>query len=140
MYCAKGSKSSSISPPCIGLCDPHPRLRPAESRTKILGNDMLPAWERGPGGEGDLTQYAAIALFMARAQASQADFQLTSANAPAITEICVRLDGLPLAIELAAARLKLFAPEALLARLSSRLNLLTGGPRDVSARQDRKST
>jgi len=82
-----------------------------------------------------LTQYAAIALFMARAQASQADFQLTSANAPAITEICVRLDGLPLAIELAAARLKLFAPEALLARLSGRMALLRGGARDLPARQ-----
>ena len=74
-----------------------------------------------------VSQYAAIALFMARAQASQPNFQLTSANAPAIAEICVRLDGLPLAIELAAAWLKLFAPEALLARLSGRLALLRGG-------------
>jgi predicted ATPase/transcriptional regulator with XRE-family HTH domain len=80
-------------------------------------------------------QYAAVALFVDRAQASQADFQLMSANAPAIAEICVRLDGLPLAIELAAARLKLFAPEALLARLSSRLALLTGGARDLPVRQ-----
>jgi len=82
-----------------------------------------------------LSQYAAVALFIQRAQASQPAFQVTNATAPAVAEICVRLDGLPLAIELAAARLKLFAPEALLARLSSRLNLLTGGPRDVSARQ-----
>jgi len=82
-----------------------------------------------------VSQYAAIALFLARAQASQADFQLTSATAPAITEICVRLDGLPLAIELAAARLKLFPPEALLARLSSRLALLSGGARDLPLRQ-----
>ncbi|HET9223082.1 MAG TPA: tetratricopeptide repeat protein, partial [Roseiflexaceae bacterium] len=80
-------------------------------------------------------QYAAVALFVERAQASQADFQLTSANALAIAEICVRLDGLPLAIELAAARLKLFTPEALLARLSSRLALLTGGARDLPVRQ-----
>lgn len=82
-----------------------------------------------------LSQYAAIALFMARAQTSQPDFKMTSANARAIAEICVRLDGLPLAIELAAARLKLFEPEALLARLSSGLALLTGGARDLPARQ-----
>jgi len=82
-----------------------------------------------------LSQYAAVALFMARVQASQPSFHLTNANAPAVAEICVRLDGLPLAIELAAARVKLFPPEALLARLSSRLALLTGGARDLPARQ-----
>jgi predicted ATPase/class 3 adenylate cyclase len=82
-----------------------------------------------------LSQYAAVALFIQRVQASQPSFQVSNANAPALAEICVRLDGLPLAIELAAARVKLFPPEALLARLSSRLALLTGGPRDLPARQ-----
>jgi predicted ATPase len=84
---------------------------------------------------GQLTQYAAVALFIQRVQASQPSFQITNANAPAVAEICARLDGLPLAIELAAARIKLFAPEALLARLSAPLALLIGGARDVPTRQ-----
>jgi predicted ATPase/class 3 adenylate cyclase len=82
-----------------------------------------------------LTQYEAVRLFIERAQAVRSDFAVTGENAPAIAEICVRLDGLPLAIELAAARSKLFPPKALLARLDKRLALLTGGPRDLPARQ-----
>jgi len=82
-----------------------------------------------------LSQYAAVVLFIQRASDAQPHFQVTNATAPVVAEICVRLDGLPLAIELAAARLKLFPPEGLLARLSSRLALLTGGPRDLPARQ-----
>jgi predicted ATPase/class 3 adenylate cyclase len=82
-----------------------------------------------------LTQYDAVALFVVRAQAVRADFAVTDANAPAIAEICVRLDGLPLAIELAAARSKLLSPQALLARLEQRFELLTGGPRDLPTRQ-----
>jgi predicted ATPase len=82
-----------------------------------------------------VTQYAAVQLFIARAQDARLDFAVTNANAPAIAEICYRLDGLPLAIELAAARIKLFSPEALLARLSNRLQMLTGGPRDLPQRQ-----
>jgi len=84
---------------------------------------------------GTLRQFDAVALFLDRAQAVKADFVVTTANAPAIAEICVRLDGLPLAIELAAARTKLLSPQALLARLERRFELLTGGPRDQSARQ-----
>jgi len=82
-----------------------------------------------------LSQYAAVALFIERAQAVKPDFQVTNANAPAVAEICVRLDGLPLAIELAAARIRLFPPQALLTRLGQRLPLLVSSARDVPARQ-----
>src|SRR6266702_218821 len=82
-----------------------------------------------------LSQYEAVALFIARAQALQPDFQVSNATAPAVAEICARLDGLPLAIELAAARIKLLPPPALLARLGQRLALLTSGGRDAPARQ-----
>ncbi len=95
--------------------------------------DHLPALDQ-------VSQYAAIALFIQHARAVQPAFQLTNANVLAVAEICARVDGLPLAIELAAARLKLFAPEALLARLSSRLALLTGGARDLPARQQAMRT
>jgi predicted ATPase/class 3 adenylate cyclase len=82
-----------------------------------------------------LSQYEAVALFIDRARAVKADFEVTNATAPAVAEMCSRLDGLPLAIELAAARIKLFSPQALLHRLDHRLRLLTGGARDRPTRQ-----
>jgi predicted ATPase len=82
-----------------------------------------------------LSQYEAVALFIERAQAVKPEFQVTNATAPVIAEICVRMDGLPLAIELAAARVKVLPPQALLARLGQRLHLLTSGARDMPARQ-----
>jgi len=81
-----------------------------------------------------LRQYEAVRLFIERAQAAKAEFIVTNDNAAEVAEICWHLDGLPLAIELAAARLKLFPPAALLARLEHRLALLTGGARDLPAR------
>jgi predicted ATPase/class 3 adenylate cyclase/DNA-binding CsgD family transcriptional regulator len=82
-----------------------------------------------------LTQYEAVRLFVERAQAAKADFSVTNENALAVAEICAHLDGLPLAIELAAARIKLLPPQAMLARLGNRLKLLTGGARDLPERQ-----
>jgi predicted ATPase/class 3 adenylate cyclase/DNA-binding CsgD family transcriptional regulator len=82
-----------------------------------------------------LSHYAAVTLFIERAQAVKSAFQMTAANARAVAEICVRLDGLPLALELAAARVKLFPPQALLAQLEQRLAVLTSGARDAPVRQ-----
>ena len=77
----------------------------------------------------------AVQLFVERARAVQPDFRLTEGNAKAVAELCLGLDGLPLAIELATARLGLLSPEALVERLGSRMELLRGGPRDAPARQ-----
>ena len=88
-----------------------------------------------PEGDEAVSQYAAVALFVQRAQFVQPDFRLTPANAKLIAAICTRLDGLPLALELAASRLRLLSPHTLLAHLEHRLHILTHGPRDVPERQ-----
>jgi predicted ATPase len=83
----------------------------------------------------DLSKYPAVALFLQRAGAAKPDFELNEENSSAIIEICSRLDGLPLAIELAAARVKVLSVAAMRTRLASRLQLLTGGARDLPQRQ-----
>jgi predicted ATPase/class 3 adenylate cyclase len=89
---------------------------------------QLPTAER-------IQEYEAVALFAHRAAAAHPDFAITDENAPTVAEICDRLDGLPLAIELAASRIKLLSPKAMVDRLQHRLALLTGGARDLPAHQ-----
>ena len=83
----------------------------------------------------ELTRYDAVRLFLERAQAGQPDFHLTEAMAPAVIEICRRLDGMPLALELAAARLRTFSPKQIAENLDQRFRLLTGGSRTALPRQ-----
>ncbi len=94
----------------------------------------LPDLKHLPESES-LTQYAACALFVRRVQALKPSFQVTPTTVGTIAEICIRLDGLPLAIELAAARTRVLSPQALLARLERRLEVLTDGARNVPTRQ-----
>jgi len=93
----------------------------------------LPAREPTPVVT-ELAATESVRLFVACAQASRPSFALSDANAAAVSEVCQRLEGLPLGIELAAARVNVLAPQALAARLTTRLPLLTGGPRDAPAR------
>jgi non-specific serine/threonine protein kinase len=107
-------------------------LRLSEEHAFDVPSLALPA---GPGlSVGDVAASPAVRLFVDRAKAAKHDFALTDANAAAAAEICRRLDGLPLAIELAAARVRVLPPPALLTRLEQRLGLLTGGPHDAPAR------
>jgi predicted ATPase/DNA-binding CsgD family transcriptional regulator len=119
-------------------------LATSRSSLRINGEReyAVPPMELPPAATADptpdtLPRYEAVRLFVQRALAVKADFELTTGNAPAVAEICERLDGLPLAIELAAARVKLLSPQAMLARMQNlgNLTLLTGGPRDLPSRQ-----
>jgi predicted ATPase/class 3 adenylate cyclase len=90
--------------------------------------------ERGLGAEA-ISQYEAVRLFIARAVAVRPDFSVTNENAPAVAGICARLHGMPLAIELAAARVKVLSPDAILGRLEHQLGVLAAGSRDLPERQ-----
>jgi predicted ATPase/DNA-binding CsgD family transcriptional regulator len=107
------------------------RLRLSGEREHLVPPLTVTEADRETAG----AESAAVRLFVARAQAVREDFVLTPGNAAAVAAVCQRLDGLPLAIELAAARVKTLPPPALLARLERRLPLLTGGSRDLPARQ-----
>ena len=135
---------ATAAPPLVTLLQACPRLKVlVTSRTllHISGQYNFPV---APLSVPDLkhlpdhtslAQYAAVALFAQRAQTLRPDFQLTATNARAVAELCVRLDGLPLAIELASARIPLLSPQALLSRLSQRFMVLTGGGQDAPPRQ-----
>ncbi len=102
-----------------------PLALPDAKRLNAIGEELAPK----------LAQVASLTLFVQRAMAVQPNFVLDASNIAVVAKICIGLDGLPLAIELAAAKIKLFSPPALLARLQQRLTLLTGGPQDSPARQ-----
>ena len=109
-------------------------LRISAEHTYELPPLALPDLEGHPRPE-EIRDVEAVRLFAERARAARADFELTEENAPAVAEICRRLDGLPLALELAAARVRLLPPVAILARLERGLTLLTGGAIDLPPRQ-----
>jgi predicted ATPase/DNA-binding CsgD family transcriptional regulator/predicted metal-dependent hydrolase len=108
---------------------------------KVVGEHVFPVsplTSPDPARLSDLPDLAAtdaVALFVQRARAARPDFALTETNAAAVAAICARLDGLPLALELAAARITVLSPRALITRLEQRLPLLTSGPQDAPARQ-----
>lgn len=121
----RGEREYAVSP--LPLPPPLSLLLPADPASA--------ARERALQIERRLLEAPAMALFVARARAIYPTFTLTAQTVEAIADICARLDGLPLAIELAAARVRLLSPVQLLARLEPRLPLLVGGPRDLEARQ-----
>jgi predicted ATPase/class 3 adenylate cyclase len=134
----------SAAPALIELLQDCPQLKllvTSREALRLRGENVLsvpplslPATD-GVDSAAEVSRFEAIQLFVERARAVRGDFHLTDDNAAAVVEICRRLDGLPLAIELATARLNLFSPEALRDRLGQRLKLLASGPRDLPARQ-----
>src|SRR5258706_1169105 len=107
---------------------------PDPSQLTALEKAQLPEAERTLD-PATLSTYEAVRLFIARASAVRPGFSVTNENAPAVAAICNRLHGMPLAIELAAARVKLLSPDAILARLEGQLSLLAAGSRDLPERQ-----
>jgi predicted ATPase/class 3 adenylate cyclase len=109
-------------------------IPPDPTRLSALEAAQLPEEVRNPDPE-TLGHYEAVRLFISRAVAIRPEFRVTNENAPAVAAICARLQGMPLAIELAAARVKLLTPDAILARLQRQLDLLASGARDLPERQ-----
>ena len=124
----------SVCPGLKVLVTSRVRLRVSGEREHVVSPlGLAEQVEHSPVDE--VAESEAVQLFVTRAQAVKEDFALTPENAAAVAAICRRVDGLPLAVELAAARVKVLPPSALLARLDQRLPLLTGGGRDLPARQ-----
>lgn len=126
----------------LGACPELKVLVTSREALRVRGEQVFPVAALSVPGDllqrataAEVSRFEAVRLFIERAQEARPSFQLTDDNAAAVAEICARLDGLPLAIELAAARLKLFSPEDLRDRLGSRLEMLRGGARDLPARQ-----
>jgi len=130
-------------PPLARLLSDCPRLKVLVTSSGVLrlqGEHKyeVPTLTLPPAGYRpslEMDRYEGIHLFAERARAARSEFRITTKNAPAVIELCRRLDGLPLAIELAAARVSLLPSEAMLARLGNKLALLTGGARDLPDRQ-----
>lgn len=121
----------------LGACPHVTLLVTSRAPLRVSGERVYPIPPMAlppPGTGAEVVDAEAVRLFIARAEAVNPGVTLTESTAPAIAEICARLDGLPLAIELAAARGNLFTPPVILARLEQRLPLLTSGPRDQPAR------
>lgn len=125
----------------LACCPALQVLATSRAPLHIRGEQLLPVEPLAvPGGASpvapaDLAAFAAVTLFRERGRAVRPDFALTEANAPAVAGICRHLDGLPLALELAAVHLRLLSPEALRAQMAGRLALLRDGPRDLPPRQ-----
>jgi predicted ATPase/class 3 adenylate cyclase len=124
----------TVAPAVQVLVSSRTLLRVPGERSYELPLLSLPDRQHLPA-PAQLTQYEAVRLFNDRARAVKPDFAINDENAPAIAEICYQLDGLPLAIELAAARVRLLPPQKMLAPLSNRLKFLTGSARGLPARQ-----
>jgi predicted ATPase len=130
----------SASPEVARLIEVAPEARiiaTSRAALRVRGEHEYEVAPLDVGGvdAADAAESPAVTLFVDRAQAVDPQFQLTAGNAAAVTAVCAQLDGLPLAIELAAARIKVLPPAAILSRLSHRLDFLTGGARDLPLRQ-----
>jgi predicted ATPase/DNA-binding SARP family transcriptional activator len=124
----------------VGRCGQLKVLATSRAPLRVAGEQEYPLAPLAlpdtaqPRAATQVAQYEAVQLFLARAQAVQPSFEITDENAAAVAQICVRLDGLPLALELAAARARMLSPEALLKRLDRSLGLLAGGTVDADER------